>query len=410
MLQAAFAAALALDFEARLEQAIAHPALESAVLGICVMEMDGTVLFERNGGRPMVPASCMKLATIALACERLGADARPTTRFWKQDDGIYVDSPGDPGLTSDQLREAAKALGARPGPVWAKEAYRPGAGPGWESDDLPYDYAARASAFSVDRSAFVLRTEAGRIVVPVEGRLTVRRPSTRGAAKVQYDPARAALTVTGSLPPDGDVEELSQPDPAMFAARALGGTRLLRADSVPDRTPDYEIVGQPYLSHAKACGEESVNILAEHLLFLGSGQPDYPSAAATANALWEGVVGPGEVVQVDGSGLSRRNRATARGMCRILAWAHSRPWWAQFYDALAAPGEGTLEKRLAGSSFAGKTGTMRGIVCLSGVCTGPNGTPVAVTIMANGTTRPPAHVRAVQDRVVRAVEPPGGQS
>lgn len=398
------------DLSARIEQAIAHPALASAALGVCVMEMDGTVLFERNADRLMVPASCMKLATIALAFDRLRPEDHPVTRIWKTEDGLVVDAPGDPGLTSGQLRAAAKAIEPKTGPVWVREAYRPGAGPGWQADDLPYDYAARATAFSGDRGAIVLRTEAGRLVVPPESGLRVRRPSAKGQRKVQYDPARAALTVTGALPRDGVVEELSQPDPALFAARALGGTEVRRADTLPEREPDHQIVGQPYLSYAKECGEASVNILAEHLLFLATGQPDYPLASTTANALWDEIAGPGAIAQADGSGLSRRNRATARGLCRILSWAYSKPWWAVFYETLAAPGEGTLEKRLAGSSFAGKTGTMRGIVCLSGVCTGPNGTPVAVTILANGTTRSSAHVRAVQDRIVRAVDSAVGRS
>jgi D-alanyl-D-alanine carboxypeptidase/D-alanyl-D-alanine-endopeptidase (penicillin-binding protein 4) len=403
---AAFALAAA-GWESALDPVLAHDALQGASVGVCVMRMDGTVVYQRNADVPLVPASCAKVPTIAFAYERLGADARPTTRFWRTEAGAYVDAPGDPGLTSAQLREAAKALALPKGAVVeVRQAYDPGHGPGWQYDDLPYDYAAPAAAFAVDRSAFVLRASKGKPVPPDPALgLRFRAVAAKGGPQVRYDPARAALTVTGTARGEAAIEELAQPSPAKFAAALLGGTFAAAVGPPPDRPADYEIVGRPWLDHAQECGERSVNVLAEHLFLLAFGAADYRLASEGAASLYrETGVAPGAAQQVDGSGLSRRNRSSARALCQVLAWSRGRPWWPELDRCLAAPGEGTLEKRLAGSTFRGKTGTMRGIVALCGVFTAPDGTEFALAILVNGSTRPASNVRAVQDRFVRAAE------
>ncbi|MGE0001161.1 MAG: D-alanyl-D-alanine carboxypeptidase/D-alanyl-D-alanine-endopeptidase [Fimbriimonadaceae bacterium] len=394
---------------ADLDLILSSPALSGATLGVCVTRMDGSIVYERDGMRTLVPASCQKAFTVALCLDRLGSGYEPQTKIWKTDYGAFVDAPGDPGLTSAQLREIGGQLALpKDSVIRVREAYRPGFGPGWEWDDLPFDYAAKVAAFSVDRCTFVVRAEAGKML-PLDPalRVSARRGSTKGGVRVQYDPTRAALTISGALPKSlTDIEELAQPDPSAYAARLLGGKFEASQDEPPARTPDHVLQGAPIWALAKECAEDSVNPLAEHFLFMGTGAATYPGATSAMRSFLvdEVRVSPGSVVPADGSGLSRRNRASARALCRLFEWANESGKLSELEDALAACGEGTLKTRLSGSSFVGKTGTMRGIVGLCGTLTTANGTKLAMAFLVNGSSGTASRVRVAQDEFVRALE------
>lgn len=54
---------------------IAHPALRGASVGVCVVSLErNEVIFRQRGAVPMIPASNMKLVTVATALELLGPD------------------------------------------------------------------------------------------------------------------------------------------------------------------------------------------------------------------------------------------------------------------------------------------------------------------------------------------------
>lgn len=403
------AALVAAQATSPLDGVLADKAVSGAVVGVCVTRMDGSVVYERGGDRLLIPASCQKVYTVARCLQALGAGYRPVTRVWKTEYGAYVDAPGDPGLTAAQVREVGKSLALPKGAsVRVRAAYSPGIGPGWEWDDLPYSYAAPVAAFSVDRCTLVVEAEAGK-VVPLDASLqiSVRRGSAKGATKVQYDPTRSAMTVSGALPrARTELEQLAQPNPAAYAARLLGGSYESTSEPPPSRPPDFEIEGAPLWALLKECAEESDNPLAEHFLFLGTGAQTYDQAASAMLEFLVGTVrvGPGSVVPVDGSGLSRRNRSSARALCRLFEWAGEAGMLPELEEAMAACGEGTLKKRLAGSSFVGKTGTMRGIVGLCGTLTDASGTKLAMTFLVNGSSGPASQIRGVQDKFVRALE------
>ncbi len=55
---------------------IAHPALADAGVGVCVASIDrDETIYRRNGALPLIPASNMKLVTVATALELLGSEA-----------------------------------------------------------------------------------------------------------------------------------------------------------------------------------------------------------------------------------------------------------------------------------------------------------------------------------------------
>ena len=89
---------------------------------------------------------------------------------------------------------------------------------------------------------------------------------------------------------------------------------------------------------------------------------------------------------VDGSGLSRSNRVTARFMAGVLEKMKHNPWYASFFPL--AGQEGTLKNFLCGTPLEGyiamKTGSMNGIQCYAGYKVDEDYAPThAVVIMMN---------------------------
>ncbi len=118
------------------------------------------------------------------------------------------------------------------------------------------------------------------------------------------------------------------------------------------------------------------------------------------------------LVIADGSGLSRRNRCTARQLTSLLAWMNTQPVAAPFRDSLSVAGvDGSLRKQLRDipGRVHGKTGTMRGIRTLSGYVstTGSvNGDAAgrnrfAFAILFNGYKGPSTPYKQVQDAICR---------
>jgi len=109
----------------------------------------------------------------------------------------------------------------------------------------------------------------------------------------------------------------------------------------------------------------------------------------------------------DGSGLSRRNKASPENVVRLLAAVHERPEeYAALRASLPIAGrDGTLASRMRRGPARGrcraKTGTISGVSALSGYCRARNGELYAFSVLNNGVNVYTA--RGVQDRVAQAI-------
>src|SRR4051812_30984736 len=62
---------------------LAEPELARGTWGIAVRSLDrGDTLYDHHGGSMLVPASTLKIVTLAVAAERLGWDFRYSTRLY----------------------------------------------------------------------------------------------------------------------------------------------------------------------------------------------------------------------------------------------------------------------------------------------------------------------------------------
>lgn len=322
---------------------------------------------------PRIPASVQKLFVTATALLRFGPDAELQTRVMTDGvvapDGVlsgdlWLVGAGDPTLTEDGLRRLAadvRFAGVR----WVEGGVR--------ADPTRFD-ARRGTP----RTGFLPdRDLGGRL-----GALVLRRG-------FQSDPALYAGTRFSRLLGAVGVE--------------LGRRARVGPAPTDGMTAIAALPSPPIGALARATNVASDNFYAEMLLkALGAAHGAGGSTGAGAQVVRDTLDDFGVRPRVvDGSGLSRANRATPRQVVRLLERMHEQaiaPTWTQ---SLAVAGRsGTVRRRMRGTAAAGKcrvkTGTLHGVSNLAGVCSTPGG-DVAFAWLMNGVNVTAAH--RVQDRM-----------
>ena len=81
---------------------------------VLVADASGKVLFSKNAGKKLIPASTLKIFTALFALETLGPDYRFQTEFYlDQTSNLKIKGYGDPLLISERVKEIANALKTR---------------------------------------------------------------------------------------------------------------------------------------------------------------------------------------------------------------------------------------------------------------------------------------------------------
>lgn len=401
------------------------------------------VLYERNASQLLMPASNMKILTLAAAAERLGWDyrfetiVRSTTRL--EADGtirgdLVVVGSGDPTIarrnggreTLASWAERLRELGVRriEGRVLGDATRFPLSGPaaGWEWDDLPYGYAAPVSALSYNENTVELvigpgpsvGAAAAVTVAEPAGGIRIRselRTSGGEARRLRavWSPRDDTVTLSGEVPLGYEPfrHYVAVPDPPRYFARAfrralvergitvIGGAASVETDPPGPDGPGAAVLirhsSPPLRDIGVTLMKVSQNLYAELLLrTLGLEVRGDPAAGADVveEVLQAWGAGPDAAIVRDGSGLSRHNLTSARTiglvLTRMFAPAHRDPWVA----AMPIAGvDGTLERRMRESPAEGrvfaKTGSIGYVRALSGYAQTGRGGWVAFSIVAN---------------------------
>ncbi len=154
---------------------------------------------------------------------------------------------------------------------------------------------------------------------------------------------------------------------------------------------------------------EMADLLLHHLGVLSGGASTYAAGfVAVASALDDiGAAHEGLLLH-DGSGLSHDNRVTATHITNLFAAMEARADWSAYIHSMAISGvRGTIASRMTGGDtagrFWGKTGTLTGVVALSGVLFHKHdGQRYIVSLLANDVGNSTS-ARAALDGVVNAL-------
>ena len=423
----------------------------------------GDVLFAHHGDRLLMPASTMKIITLAVAAQRLGWDYTYETRLLSAAavvDGVLrgdliVRGSGDPTIN-------ARAGSGMPAfDAWAATLLEGGItaidgriigdddlveeaapGYGWSWDDLPYGYATPGGALQHHDNVALLTVHPGSVAG--EEAVIEVRPQASGVRvvnRVETVVPEGETVLTLKRMPDGALEVLgavpasaapvyrtaSVQNPTVFFVRGLKQTLKTWGIDVSGDAVDVDDVyagvvddalrllashrSPPLSDIARTLMGVSQNFYAETLLRTLDQQDRQPRTAAAGRDVMREVleswgVDPSRVVVADGSGLSRYNYVTARALVDVLERMHDDPQHAAPFLATlpVAARSGTLATRLTGTAAAGnahaKTGSMSNVRTLSGYVTSADGDVLAFAILANNFPGPAEPILAVIDRLV----------
>jgi D-alanyl-D-alanine carboxypeptidase/D-alanyl-D-alanine-endopeptidase (penicillin-binding protein 4) len=441
------------------------PVMAQGLWGVEVKSLEtGRVLYALNARKLMMPASNMKILTLAAAAEILGWDYRFTTTLETDapiEDGVLkgdliVRGSGDPTINSrgnrastlfDDWGAALKSTGIRRiegNIVGDASAFdRRTLGQGWSWDYLQYGYAAPSGALEFNEDIATLSIKPGGKpgddaaleLTPGAGLGLIHHVVTgEPGSATRIDVERRSdvnwLDVTGSIAVDAKAEsrEVAVADPTVYFAHSLLLALVERGIAVrglPKGLPDWRtrltsiprrvlVTSQspPLQEIATTMMKVSQNLYAETLLKAagaaksgGAGSADAGLAAARdVFTAWS--IQPGTYVQVDGSGLSRYDLVTADMLVTLLERMYKDP---RHHDAFVATlpiagREGTISTRMKGTRAEGnavaKTGSIANVRALSGYVRTRDGETIVFSILANSFTIPAATVNWIADLAV----------
>jgi D-alanyl-D-alanine carboxypeptidase/D-alanyl-D-alanine-endopeptidase (penicillin-binding protein 4) len=192
-------------------------------------------------------------------------------------------------------------------------------------------------------------------------------------------------------------------DPAKLAAAKLARSLSAAGVAVPPqvalaKTPAgaerVAVVRSPTLSQiVNTTDVDSDNFFAETLLkLLGARLGGAGTTAAGASVVEAFARAHGSGIHaVDGSGLTRSNRASPRQVVSLLLAMRDDPAGDDFIQDLALAGkEGTVAERMHGTAAYGrcrtKTGTLTGVSNLSGYCFNTSGRIMAFSVLMSSVS------------------------
>ncbi|HEX2511013.1 MAG TPA: D-alanyl-D-alanine carboxypeptidase [Xanthobacteraceae bacterium] len=324
---------------------------------VLVMDEKGNELVAQNADQPFVPASVTKIVTAWLAMEVLGGDYRFETKFYLDENRVlYVRGGGDPFLISEELAPLATELVAAVGKepitgIVLDASYYPSDFhiPGIEDSNEAYDALNSALAVNFNTIAAVRKGETVRSaeqqtpITPLAiSQFRARGPNGRGRISLAQEPA-VSLKYAGELI-------------AAFIERAGGSVKgEITTGSVPEGLePVYVHRQSRTLSQILAQLLLGSNNYIANQVFLEiggtlGGPVSLEKSLKVANEMLVRH-GLAQSIQLEeGSGISRGNRFTARGLAQLL----------HLFEPHAA-----LLRRGDGARF--KTGTFSGVRTLAG--------------------------------------------
>ena len=447
-----------------IDDILTQPALAHGYWGVLVQSLrTGDTLFSLNARKLMMPASNMKIVTLAAAAEKLGWDYTYETRVaaggpivnGTLEGDLIVIGSGDPSLMD------GGDVGTSPFDAWIAQLSQHGVeriagrivgddavfpnqqlGFGWSWDDLADDYAAPFGALQFNENAVRVTVTPGAAfhqrttfrVAPTTSGLEIHSlvitgaPDSAAHVEAHRLPGSTLLILSGSVPAGGPptVRDVSVDNPTLFflstlrAALETGGITVggpvadlddLGADAPNsiDAPPIASFRSAPLSTLAIRLMKVSQNLYAETLLAtLSAAPPATPSAgrATVRSVLASWGVPDGGLIQRDGSGLSRYDYVTSEALVMILTHIdRDARLRGPFEASLPIAGrDGTLSNRMKGTPAEGnvraKTGSMSNVRALAGYVTTADGEPLVFSMMANNFDTAGDVITKTEDAIV----------
>jgi D-alanyl-D-alanine carboxypeptidase/D-alanyl-D-alanine-endopeptidase (penicillin-binding protein 4) len=454
--------------QTRLAAIFNDPVFDRAIWGVLIQSVEsGDVLFAANPTKLMMPASNMKILTLATCAERLGWNYTFETRLVSSgviDGGVLKGDliaigTGDPSLGT-RVGDGGRTMAA-----WADELWNAGIraidgrligddnafedegiGAGWSWDDLAYGYGAPVGALSFDENAVELAIRPGAVTgdlgeirlgshdsgLVVDNYLTTSSANGEFFLDLRRAPGSPHLIVRGAVPMGTPefVRTVSIDNPTDFFLAALKYALSARGIAISGAALDIDLVAPTpetstarvlVLHHSPPLSELAMplmkvsrNLYGESLLkALRTHDGRAGSVRAGRDAVLEVLrswgLSPDSVVLSDGSGLSRYNYVSVETLVSVLRHLTNDPRHSVPFEATLpiAGRDGTLGNRMKGTAAEGnvhaKTGSVSNVRAISGYLRTKDDERIVFSIVANNFNAVPSEVDRAADRALELV-------
>lgn len=402
---------------------MADSTMDAAHIGIAVQDpVKDKFLYRLQSGKRFTPASNTKILSSYAAMKFL-PQKLPAARITELDTAVLITPTGDPSFLHpeftnhplfSELRSINKPI-YMDATVWKSQAL----GSGWSWDDFSEDYMTERSAFpvygnqihwyqekskkenpnnpadTIDLFIYSVPEVAGPVDFGRAGqRFAVARNQHSNAFILYEGKEQAAATavpfITNGIRTGLDLLEDSLQKPIRIADASL----LKAAVGKTQKT----IYSQYTDTLLKKMMHRSDNFYADMSLLMVSqlklNQMD--EGAIIRELLEHDLKGmPQSIRWVDGSGLSRYNQFTPESVVFVLNQLKKEQPWERIKTIFPSNGQGTLGvyKKREGEFIVAKTGTLSGVICLSGYVKSKKGKWLTFSIMINNHNTPTAIIR-----------------
>lgn len=407
------------ELSALFEKARTTPDLASAVIGFCLLNDAGEVLFEQNSHTAFVPASTLKTVTTATALEKWGPDFRIETTLLStapiqagiiQGD-VVIKGGGDPMLSLQDLQEWVEALqkaGLKQitgriigdGRLFKESIYDDF----WDWGDIGNGYGSGVSGLNLEHNrytaSFQPAAQEGTLSTFVGASPVV--PEVQWMNEVSTGPAGSGdgvmihggehthtLHLRGTIPMNGGEFQVegAVPDPELYAAFHLrtllieagitvdGAAEAAYGKKVPEAKEHLHTHQSPPLIeiinsiHATSDNHET------ECLYRLLGILENRTSAEVVREHWENRELTFKGLRMeDGCGLARADFIRPLDLTKLQHLANTGPHGELYRESLIPSQDGLLRW---------KPGGMSGIRCYTGLAQSRSGKKFSFTIMMN---------------------------
>jgi len=429
-------------FEERLNSLVNGTVANSADSSIQIVELDsGRVVAERNPHMALAPASNMKLFTTGAAIDLLNPSFEVSTEVFVRGQvdatgtlqgDLRVIGRGDPTIGGRFHDGSATAVIQE----WAADLMRAGIKtvtgnlvfehgyfdaqyihPTWPVDQLTAWYEAPIAAFSMQEGCVAVRvlpSRSGKPCVvqldPPTSYIQVQNScrTGRGLPFITRANGTNTIVVRGGVPARSGTTEVfvTVENPVHYFAAVTNETLQRNGIAIQgqivltphDTRSDWRLVTKhstPLSTLVYVINKKSQNHYAEQVLkMIGAEMRHDGSWAAGTAEIKEWLttkigVPANEFYPVDGSGMSRNNRASANAFISLLRYMWKSPWREEFVSSMPYTGDpdSKFGNRLRQPPFArqvyAKTGYISGVIGLSGYVHAQSGKVYAFSFLFN---------------------------
>ncbi|MDX2129364.1 MAG: D-alanyl-D-alanine carboxypeptidase/D-alanyl-D-alanine-endopeptidase [Chloroherpetonaceae bacterium] len=393
--------------------------------GVAIQTLDGKLVYERNSTNLFKPASNLKLVTSAIALVKLGPNFQIQTQLFIDgpiqngvlQGNLILSGSADPilsGFFDKRMNEIVQSwvdtlvsMGIHQiaGEVILDNSYYVGNFGKEENDEYqPVKFFTVANFKRADANQ-VAKVSRYRYVKTKNGKKRLIRYGLRRGKNLQKTTIEPNIYCANLLLKELKIRQI--------VSETQSEVEKINYSYKIDRTNwqhIYTYYSLPLTEMLKVLNKESDNFYADQVLrtlgaeYLGEGTIEKGLEIVSRFLIDKVRLSPKSFKLADGSGLSHDNAVTPLVLVKVMNYMQEKsPYFEEYYESLSIPTvDGTLADRInheLATNIRAKTGSISGVISLSGYLKSRNGSNMMFAIICNGTNR--KSVKAIEDRICK---------